>query len=87
MNGQDKLIVNGERITVLETLMQGIVQQMARHNDILEAIFGPSGVCSTERGENKAFRDRTTLHVRGLWTVVSFVTGSLVTLGIAYLTK
>jgi len=57
----DKLVVNGERITVLETLMQGVVQQMTRHNDILESIFGPEGFCTTERKCNEAFRDRTTL--------------------------
>ena len=83
----EKTVVNGERITVLETLMQGVVQQMTRHNDILESIFGPEGFCTTERKCNEAFRDRTTLHVRGLWTVVSFIGGSLVTVGIAILTK
>jgi hypothetical protein len=64
---------NGANIQVLETKIDLQTDLIAGQTKLLEAYFGPDGICPRERSASAACASSVRTHIKGLWTVVSLI--------------
>jgi hypothetical protein len=87
---------NGNKIAIAvqEEKIDNILELLKQQNAVLNIYFGADGICPNERAatavsiaESDAAVSNIRTHIKGLWAIVTFIVGVLVTIAIDVIKK